>query len=112
VLRVEGVLTRLRKSKWDNFSKTHFWELVLDGHPTAERLHNAEEECGCGAARGAGRAHVFWNCGGPCLARDRDPSARAARPPRPPKTTSSRRYPPKSWSVVRWAGDLGQEKLG
>ena len=37
---------------------------MLDGHPTAERLHTAEEWCGCGAGRGAGRAHVFWDCAG------------------------------------------------
>ncbi len=62
---VEGVLMLLKKSKQDNFLKTQLSQLVLSlFHPTAERLHETNAECGCGAARAAGGVHVFWDCVG------------------------------------------------
>jgi hypothetical protein len=46
---------------WDNSRKVIFWQLTLDGLPTAQRLHQGGESCACGAL-GPGRAHHFWDC--------------------------------------------------
>lgn len=54
-------LTRLWKVKWSNYHKEIYWRLVLNGLPTTERLHQAQEACPCGQLC-PGREHHFWDC--------------------------------------------------
>ena len=59
---VRSLLRRLWALPWDNHHKEVFWRLALNALPTPERLHKADEVCGCGAVHGAGRAHLYHEC--------------------------------------------------
>jgi hypothetical protein len=62
---VTAAQRQLWKVKWDNKFKEVYWRLVLNGLPTAERMHLQECRCVCGPAVGGqppGRLHHFWEC--------------------------------------------------
>jgi hypothetical protein len=54
-------LRRLWKLRWDNKFKEIYWRLVLDGLPTAQRMHMAGNKCMCGSVC-PGCVHHFWEC--------------------------------------------------
>lgn len=76
-----GTLRRLWRLRWANHYKEVYWRLVLDGHPTCERMHIQPQQpaadggggpdpgqhivvdgrCLCGADM-PGRLHHFWQC--------------------------------------------------
>jgi hypothetical protein len=50
-----------RQLKWDNFFKEVYWRLVVNGLPTAQRMHQTTSLCLCEAAC-PGQQHHFWDC--------------------------------------------------
>ena len=62
---VTAAQRQLWKLKWDNNFKEVFWRLVLNGLPTAERMHLQECRCVCGPAvvgQPPDRLHHYWEC--------------------------------------------------
>jgi len=62
---VTAAQRQLWKLKWDNKFKEVYWRLVLNGLPTAERMHLQDCRCVCGPAVGGqppGRLHHHWEC--------------------------------------------------
>ena len=57
----KAALRKLWKLKWDNRYKEVYWRLVLNGLPTAARMHR-EIPCAACAALSPDRAHHFWTC--------------------------------------------------
>jgi hypothetical protein len=55
------LLQRLWKLKWDNQRKELFWRLVVNGLPTAHRMHMTGQPCTCGHLT-PDRKHHFWEC--------------------------------------------------
>jgi exonuclease III len=55
------LLQRLWKVKWDNQRKELFWRLVVNGLPTAQRMHMTGQPCTCGYHM-PDRKHHFWDC--------------------------------------------------
>jgi hypothetical protein len=55
------MLAGVWKLPWDNNRKEFLWRLVLDGVPTAARMHMGQESCVCGAAV-PDRQHHYWDC--------------------------------------------------
>ena len=50
-----------RQLKWDNFFKEVYWRLVVDGLPTAQRMHQTASKCLCDSIC-PGQQHHFWDC--------------------------------------------------
>ena len=59
---VLAALRRVWALRWDNAHKEVLWLLALDGLPTAARLHQPSQQCGCAAAVGPDRGHVYADC--------------------------------------------------
>jgi hypothetical protein len=58
---LHSLLRNLWKLPWDNSRKEVFWRLVLDGLPSAARMHMLGVSCDCGAVA-PDRQHHFWGC--------------------------------------------------
>lgn len=56
-----AMLSGVWRLPWDNNRKELLWRLVLDGLPTAARMHKHDDCCACGA-QCPGRQHHFWSC--------------------------------------------------
>eukprot|EP00878_Enallax_costatus_P000037 GHUV01000046.1.p1 GENE.GHUV01000046.1~~GHUV01000046.1.p1 ORF type:complete len:778 (+),score=164.24 GHUV01000046.1:127-2334(+) len=50
-----------RQLKWDNFFKEVYWRLILNGLPTAQRMHHTTSQCLCDSIC-PGQQHHFWDC--------------------------------------------------
>ena len=50
-----------RQLKWDNLFKEVYWRLVVNGLPTAQRMHHANSQCLCECIC-PGQQHHFWDC--------------------------------------------------
>jgi hypothetical protein len=62
---VAAAQRQLWELKWDNNFKEVYWRLVLNGLPTAERMHLADAHCICDIAEVGpppSRWHHFWEC--------------------------------------------------
>jgi hypothetical protein len=62
---VAAAQRQLWKLKWDNHFKEVYWRLVMNGLPTAERMHLAHAHCMCDITKVGpppGRRHHFWDC--------------------------------------------------
>jgi hypothetical protein len=58
---LQALLRRLWKLKWDNQRKELYWRLIINGLPTAQRMHMSGQPCTCGHAM-PDRKHHFWDC--------------------------------------------------
>lgn len=50
-----------RRIKWDNFYKEVYWRMILNGLPTAARMHHSDSKCLCGSVC-PGIQHHYWSC--------------------------------------------------
>jgi hypothetical protein len=59
--RVLPMLRHMWLLPWDNNRKELLWRLVVDGVPSAARMHMTGDTCACGVVA-PGRRHHFWEC--------------------------------------------------
>jgi hypothetical protein len=61
---VAAAQRQLWKLRWDNHYKEVYWQLVVNGLTTTERMHMQDCGCVCGPVVGGppGRHHHFWEC--------------------------------------------------
>ncbi len=62
VKRLHATLRKLwKRVKWDNFFKEVYWRMIVNGLPTAARMHQASSHCLCNSVC-PDLKHHYWDC--------------------------------------------------